>query len=42
MRLRIRFSEPIPKDLTVLVISDYSALMEISKDGSIKTSYTPK
>ena len=42
MRLKITFNSPLPSDVTVLVISEYSALMELTKEGIVKTSYTPK
>lgn len=42
MRLKLTFNAPLPVDISVLLLSEYSALMEITKEGIVKTSYTPK
>jgi len=34
--------EPIPKELTVVVMSEHSAVMELSKNGQVSISYSPR
>lgn len=40
MRLRIRFNEALPKDLTVIVLAEFPTHLELSKTGLVKTSYS--
>lgn len=42
MRLRIRFNESIPQDLTVIVLAEFPAHLELHKSGLVKTSYSTK
>lgn len=42
MRLRIRFNESIPRDLTIVLLAEFPAHLELSKSGLVKTSYSPK
>jgi len=39
---RKHFLDAIPKDLTVIVMSEHSAVMELGKDGHVTISYSPR
>jgi hypothetical protein len=41
LRARIRFNRPPEKDLTLLMFSESTCLLEIPKSGGIKLSYVP-
>lgn len=40
MRLRLRFNESLPKDMTVMVLAEFPAHLELSKTGLVKTSFS--
>jgi len=42
LRVKINFNRPPGRDLTLLIISESTALLEIEKTGKIKMSYVPK
>ena len=42
LRAKLNFSQPPQTDLTLLMFSESTALLEIPKTGKIKTSYVPK
>jgi hypothetical protein len=39
VRLEMRFSNPTPEELTLLIYSDYPSLLSINKDLKVNTSY---
>ena len=42
LRARLSFSKPPQTDLTLLMYSESTALLEIPKTGKVKLSYVPK
>lgn len=42
LRLWVKFDQPLPCDLTMLCFAEYPSLMELSRDGKMKTSYSIK
>jgi hypothetical protein len=42
LRARLKFSEPISTDLTLIVIGEFNSVLELNHNGIITTSYTSK
>lgn len=42
LRLWVKFDQPLPTDLTMLCYAEYPSLMELSREGKMKTSYSVK
>jgi hypothetical protein len=39
LRTRVLFNEPLPLDLTMLILAEFPAVLFISKSGKIGSSY---
>ena len=42
LRARLQFSDTIEKDLTLIVIGEFNAVLELNHNGTVSTSYTSK
>ena len=42
IRVRLRFNNPLPNDLSIVVLAEFSSHLSLSKSGVVKTSYAAR